>query len=58
MHGTAVIETVTLGGVAVPDVPVSVHQMRPCDTAERDILSNAISTPADVSSQSFPRQPL
>ncbi|MEU2251970.1 hypothetical protein [Nocardia xishanensis] len=42
VHGTAVIETVTLGGVAVPDVPVSVHQMRPCDTAQRDIPLGAI----------------
>ncbi|WP_245673675.1 hypothetical protein, partial [Nocardia lijiangensis] len=35
--GTAVIETVTLAGVAVPDVPVSVRQMRPCDMAQLDI---------------------
>ncbi|MCP2299421.1 hypothetical protein APR11_005876 [Nocardia amikacinitolerans] len=35
--GTAIIETVTLGGVAVPDVPVSVWQMRPCDMAQLDI---------------------
>ncbi|WP_228792671.1 hypothetical protein [Nocardia cyriacigeorgica] len=36
-YGTAVIRTQTLSGVGVPDVPVNVRLVQPCDPATRDI---------------------
>ncbi|RBO96601.1 hypothetical protein [Nocardia puris] len=36
-QGTVVLETVTLGGAAVPGVPVTLMRMQPCDQANNDI---------------------
>ncbi|WP_280232443.1 hypothetical protein [Nocardia cyriacigeorgica] len=37
VYGTAVIRTQTLSGNGVPDVPVNVRLIQPCDPATRDI---------------------